>query len=174
MVGNRIQAFRQHGGIKDSSRGTVNWKKFGVYDLQFEGDLCKAIKHRPTSTVAKPPAHTIITKAFVLEENWSDMSCRAVLDPCTYHLHKFFSAGEGPNLYKVWSGDNKEWRDLVEDLWRAREEDSQKRRSKVVVPAKPIGSAAKEVKNKAAMVKARSALQRQKQDIQHRRKITLG
>lgn len=173
-VGDRLSKFGQGSGLKDSASGALNWKKFGVYELQFDKEVCKAIIHRPTGRSAKPPSHTIITKAFVLEENWNDFSCRVVLDPCTYHLHKFFPDGEGPHSINALSGDNKDWREMVEGLWRSREEDSQRRKTKVVVPSKPIGSVAKETKKKAAMVKARAALLKQKQDIKNRRKITFG
>lgn len=73
QMGSRLQKFKASGGIAPT--GAINWKVAGSYRLTFtEAGVLSTVTHAPTGDVAEAGANFLITRDWVMYENWSDSS----------------------------------------------------------------------------------------------------
>jgi hypothetical protein len=75
---------------QDLNTGVVNWAQGGCYRMTFAEGRCKYILHVPSGKEQELEPHVVITPAFVLYDNWSDMEARVELAPSKYWLHTLF------------------------------------------------------------------------------------
>ena len=86
-VGNRLLRFVENGGFRED--GSLDFKKGGCYELEFEDDKASTVKHISGATVTLP-SHVLITQEFTLHDNHMDHLARVELKPSMFALWTFF------------------------------------------------------------------------------------
>lgn len=87
-VGGRLSKFASAGGI--TAAGKLNWAAGGCFSLTFAEGKCTQIQHCMGAAI-EPPAHTMVTTAFLLKDNHLDHRASLSLPPSHFAMSAFFA-----------------------------------------------------------------------------------
>lgn len=149
---------------------TLDWLKIGVYAVHFDEatNLAVKVEHRPTGDTCGLADHVRITKAFVLESNWSDHQAAFVLKPSRYLVMDLFEDHCGPRRITMLTG-----KAVIFDTF-VRQAHAKLQRERAPAAGgkqKKFREDAKKVQKQDAMQKARSALNVKKTALANKRVI---
>lgn len=176
-VGQRGQALKRNGVVK--ADGSLNWKDWGSYTITFQDDVAKQVIHKPSGLQKALPDGVVITRAFTLQNNFSDHQAVLVCDPIPpIRLDKFFEltaeglAATGPFSYKVYGGGHcKAYNELAVTKYKVWQVEEDKK--DLGAEADEVLQIAKTAQAKARCAKARVAAKATAQRKKQRRTITL-
>jgi hypothetical protein len=155
--------------INKTSR-TLDWLAIGVYSVVFDAktNLAERVIHRPTGDEALLEDHVRITKAFVLESNWSDHLAAFVLKPSRYLVLDLFEENSGPHHYTLLTGKASRFDTIVR---QAHAKIQRERPAVAGGKKKKFREDEKKVQKQDNMSKARRALSVKKKDLANKRVI---
>ena len=154
MLGGRLRSLPP-GSIRPGCK--LDWSEIGVFTLHFTDKKCVLLEH-VSGAEGTLPEHIMITTAFVLIDNHSDMKAKVKCGKLEFYLKDFFDDGAGPHANPIGNKGA-----ALVALAKEQEDKQQKEyavaaQTKLVPQPDLLGDGRKEEQRKRALEKARERM----------------
>lgn len=179
MVDDRVEKVGRCKSVGDNmilASGQVDWLSKGCYKLVWSAEKtrCVEIVHQSSSATAAVPEHVMITPAYALTNNFSDMQAVVSLAPNNYILAQFFGAFVGPQAFGCWFGRSRLVHQAAHEARTCIENIRRQASAGQTAGDTRIFDDVKQERKQVAATKARKRMMEKQKEVNNKRKISLA